>query len=563
MKTLLLITLMILAWLGFDSRDGLSDTFGSGSDAFEIEFVTIDQPGNLPDLGGNPRPAGRVDYVYEIGKYEISRAMVDAANAAGLLDISLDSLDVVTGGPRPDMPASGISWNEAARFVNWLNVSEGYPEAYKFLTQPGEPGYHVNANQTLWQPTDLGFDDSNRFRNRLARYVLPTVDEWYKAAYFDPDPEPGAARYFNFPTGSNDPPTPVTSGTDPDTAVYRQRPRQGPADITQAGGLSPFGVMAMGGNVWEWEETELDLINDTPSSIRGLRGGRWVNAPGDIWVFSRDDDDFPNFEALGHGFRVVRLPERTAELTVEVSPGIGRFQYSGENLLMVEEIQDGYRVRVLQSAPAFGDRPPFPIPHFGDDPRFTASWAAEEDQWYRFEATVLRATSSVEGKDGDTMPSLGSAQGLAFGLQILPPSSAVDRYGFGWAFPVDPELGDVSITWEFSAVPIEPPIPGDANADGAVDFADMMALTNQFGTEGGGWAGGDFNLDGRSDFDDFQILAKNFATSVEGAAQVPEPSKLPIFPLVLWAGLVRAVLGTRQHVHTDLESACNATGDSQ
>ena len=40
-----------------------------------------------------------------------------------------------------------------------------------------------------------------------------------------------------------------------------------------AGGLSPYGTDGQGGNVWEWEETEYDLVNDSSSSIRGIRGG--------------------------------------------------------------------------------------------------------------------------------------------------------------------------------------------------------------------------------------------------------------------------------------------------
>jgi hypothetical protein len=35
-----------------------ADTFGSGASSFEIEFVTIGNPGNPPDA--NPNPAGAV-----------------------------------------------------------------------------------------------------------------------------------------------------------------------------------------------------------------------------------------------------------------------------------------------------------------------------------------------------------------------------------------------------------------------------------------------------------------------------------------------------------------------
>ena len=202
--------------------------------------------------------------------------MVSKASAAGNLGITLDPLEIVTNGPRPAMPATGVSWNEAARFLNWLNTSQGFPAAYKFSAQPGDAGYAANDDILLWQAGDPGFDSANQFRNRLARYVLPSVDEWYKAAYYDPNANGGAGGWWNYPTGSDTPPTPVASGTAAGTAVYFRPVEEGPADITNAGGLGPYGVMGLGGNVWEWEENEFDLINDGGLS-RGVRGGDWTN----------------------------------------------------------------------------------------------------------------------------------------------------------------------------------------------------------------------------------------------------------------------------------------------
>jgi len=48
----------------------------------------------------------------------------------------------------------------------------------------------------------------------------------------------GAApgSYFDYPTGSNTAPTPVSGGTASGTAVYDQSSFQGPADIKNAGG---------------------------------------------------------------------------------------------------------------------------------------------------------------------------------------------------------------------------------------------------------------------------------------------------------------------------------------
>jgi hypothetical protein len=56
-----------------------ADTFGGGANSFDVEFVTIGNPGNPPDA--NPNPAGAVPYVYRIGKYEISEQMIDKAGA--------------------------------------------------------------------------------------------------------------------------------------------------------------------------------------------------------------------------------------------------------------------------------------------------------------------------------------------------------------------------------------------------------------------------------------------------------------------------------------------------
>ena len=90
------------------------------------------------------------------------------------------------------------------------------------------------------------------FRNSLAKYFLPSVDEWYKAAYYDPT----SGVYDLYPTGSNTAPTAVASGTAAGTAVFPAD--YCPADITLAGGLSPYGTMGQGGNVYEWNETAFD-----------------------------------------------------------------------------------------------------------------------------------------------------------------------------------------------------------------------------------------------------------------------------------------------------------------
>lgn len=136
------------------------------------------------------------------------------------------------------------------------------------------PAYKFsNGAFELWLPGEVGYNPANPFRNSQASYFLPSADEWYKAAFY----EPLSGEYFDNPTGNDTPPTPTTGGTDADTAVYSQSPLQGPADVMRAGGMSPYGTVGQGGNVWEWMETESDMVNDSVESPRQIRGGSWFS----------------------------------------------------------------------------------------------------------------------------------------------------------------------------------------------------------------------------------------------------------------------------------------------
>jgi formylglycine-generating enzyme required for sulfatase activity len=255
-----------------------------------------------------------------MGKFEVSRDMIAKANApvasgGGNLGITLRDMTLL-GGNVPSHPANGVSWNEAARFVNWLNTSQGYTPAYKFIRQPGDDQYIANQNVELWVSGDAGYNAANPFRNILAHYFLPSVDEWYKAAYYDP----ANGVYYDYPAGSITP-TPVPSGTTSGTAVYRQF-TQGPADITLAGGLSPYGTMGQGGNVAEWEETEFNLLNHNGSDYRGVRGGDWRDSGPSLAAWERKSVS-PGNEPTEVGFRVASvIPEPSTLLLGALAAGV-------------------------------------------------------------------------------------------------------------------------------------------------------------------------------------------------------------------------------------------------
>jgi hypothetical protein len=279
-----------------------ADIFGSGANTFDIEFVKIGNPGNPADTTGNPNPAGAVPYTYRMGKFEISEQMIDKANALGGLGITR----LIIGS---DKPAIILRWNEAARFVNWLNTSQGFAPAYKFTTQPGDGGYVADQDISLWVSGDAGYNPNNKYRNRLAKYFLPSVDEWYKAAYY----HPSGGVYYDYPTGSDSVPDGIDFAGDPNfDAIFDQggeNPQ--PNDITNVGVFSPYGTAGQGGNLSEWEETDFDLVNDdTSSSARGFRGGNWHLDSNFLLSFTRPVVTNNVERALFFpGFRVASIPE--------------------------------------------------------------------------------------------------------------------------------------------------------------------------------------------------------------------------------------------------------------
>ena len=293
MKQILLLTLLAL---GYQSASAqlVTESFGSGANQFTMEFVTIGNPNNAADTTGSPNPAGSVAYTYNLGKYEVSRGQIDKANAAGSLGIRYSSASSTV-----DKPGTAISWYEAARYVNWLNTSTGGTAAYKF---------DGSGTFQLWSAGDAGYNANNLFRNSLAKYWLPSSNEWYKGAYGSPN-----GTWYNYPTGTDSAPTAVAGGTAANTAVYGGQ--AGPADITNAGGLSAYATMGQGGNVWEWMETAFDGTNDTADESRELRGASW-NSSTNFMVASYRNNLDPTNESIMNGFRVASVPEPSTGLLV-------------------------------------------------------------------------------------------------------------------------------------------------------------------------------------------------------------------------------------------------------
>jgi hypothetical protein len=86
--------------------------------------------------------------------------------------------------------------------------------------------------------------------------------------------------------------------------------------------------------------------------------------------------------------------------------------------------------------------------------------------------------------------------------------------------------------------------PGDANADGLVDEADVATFFHHYGqsvTPGAGWAMGDFNRDGAVGFIDYQLLELNYGRAFTPALQAEAAALMAATPEP--AGVIPPVIG--------------------
>ena len=73
------------------------------------------------------------------------------------------------------------------------------------------------------------------------------------------------------------------------------------------------------------------------------------------------------------------------------------------------------------------------------------------------------------------------------------------------------------------------PWPGDANQDGKVGLADLMALADNYGRTGAAtWSHGDFTSDGSVGLSDLYVLADHYGDEPGLEATVPEPATLAL-----------------------------------
>ncbi|MBN2446916.1 MAG: SUMF1/EgtB/PvdO family nonheme iron enzyme [Phycisphaerae bacterium] len=233
---------------------------------------------------------------YRIGVCEITNdqwSKFETELAVSVTGAPANAYDDAPYWTSPGVPVNEISWYEAAQFVNWLNISEGYHAAYRFMGTQGTDDYTLD----VWDASEAD-NGTNLYRHRDAFYYLPTEDEWVKAAYWN------GVAIQTYATANDA--TPVAGVY----ANYGYAPGQ-PWDVG-SGTKELNGTFDMMGNVWEWMESPYSDADYGVGATRALGGGSYCDDGYRLAYSHRNADGIPeNAGWLGnYGFRVAAdVPE--------------------------------------------------------------------------------------------------------------------------------------------------------------------------------------------------------------------------------------------------------------
>ena len=313
--------------------------------AITIDTVFVGDAGNAGEFqpGIFPATLGGVPYNYRIattevtvGQYAAFLNAVAATDTYGLYDAAM-ATDLNTAGiarangsgnytysviGSPNKPVTHVTWGDAAQFTNWLH--NGQPNGPQNVNTTETGAYALNGNQSN------GAMDSVT-RSAGAKWFIPSENEWYKAAYFQPANQGGDSdNYWAYPNKSNAAPysdqppgidAPVQSRTAniylddaiangfndgwaiSGTPIYSTT-RNYLTDVgayTQS--IDYYGTFDMAGNVAEWTEGVI------PNSGlgRNVRGGDWLDNAITVISSYRNFNHPSSGEYLG--FRVATVPE--------------------------------------------------------------------------------------------------------------------------------------------------------------------------------------------------------------------------------------------------------------
>jgi len=266
----------------------VTTAFGS---LVDIAYVPVGNPGNAADtrVGSGSLGFGAVNYAYNIGKYEVTNAQYceflkakASTDTYALYNTGMAGRGIARTGSSgsynysltsglENRPVVFVSWFDAARFTNWLGNGQGSGD-----TETG--AYTLIGGQLAGAVTV----------NPNAKVYIPSVNEWYKAAYYNGD----TATYSLYPNGQ-------------DTITIAEANCGGSSGVNHStdvgsysGDPSFYGTFDQGGNVAEWTAAVY-------GSLHGQRGGDF-SKPEQLLASSISSVPTPG-ESIYAGFRVASL----------------------------------------------------------------------------------------------------------------------------------------------------------------------------------------------------------------------------------------------------------------
>ena len=284
---------------------------------YDIDWVSFGYGGNPASRdpwGGLVDGRGSVAYEYRMGRYEITTGQwMEFVNTfstqsddmalfgepftwGATIDWSYDGPGFLwklsNGIEHAEMvPVHGISWRLAAMYANWRH--NGMSSDLSAI----EDGAYDTSTFT----TNGGIFNDQLTHHPDARYWIPSLDEWVKAAHYDPDRYGnGQGGWWDYADGSDDPLYPGFPGEGETSATLDWDGAYLPlGSYTDA--QSPWGLFDVSGGTMEWTE---EATSD--------RRFRWLDGapvfhPADFLLIDRVDqmaDGRPEAGGIVHGLRL-------------------------------------------------------------------------------------------------------------------------------------------------------------------------------------------------------------------------------------------------------------------
>ncbi len=298
-------------------------------------YALIGDPGNFSDYRTGK---GCVQYVFELAEHEITNAEYSEFLNAVATDSDPHGLyvpDMNTGigggisragsagaftyAPKLGFerrPVAYLSWFSLARYANWLHFNRPLGHQVVGVTEGDSvSGAYDTSRFSEFSKRIPKTVKVDMFRRNLgARFFIPSDDEWYKAAYFDPL-RAGLRKYWNYPNRSDQPPAnkvEVTSASNYQAATMGE---SAPFYLGEVGAFKAKGyypVFDLGGNLWEWTEdwrssgTGKCWRCNIPT--KGLRGGSF-NYIETGMRYDNIDPGYPSDHYFVYGGRLARMVE--------------------------------------------------------------------------------------------------------------------------------------------------------------------------------------------------------------------------------------------------------------